>query len=310
VIDKLVSRLDSVNKRFRGAINEIASTTDTTNKYWNGVDSKLRGLYAEARTIIKNWAENEIPKEYQSRLADTVRALKAGAIKPPNVVDYKKLVGTQTVRQNAMAILKDTLSAFDVGMRSGEKTLFHLTRVTQQTLLSDKRVNNAVADGFYEKGTGSNAKRRLKEELMAKALDGKYVTVVNKNGKSMQFEVGTYAEIVARTKLMEVSSQAVLNTAEVVGADLVQVSTHNTLCAICAQYEGKIYSLSGGDSDFPELDEEPPYHPQCQHSISIVFRKALELDGTLSDYVDFSNGDTEDHPTRRGWIPISERELH
>ena len=309
IIDKLTSRLGKVTDRIGKIMDEVAISAETSNAYWNSVNSRLRAEYAEARSIIKSWAENEIPKEYQSRLASTIRKLKSRVFDTQNPVDYKSFKDTNAVKQSMRALTTETLASFDVGLRSGEKTLLRLTSVTHQVLLSERAVNKAVAEGFFEQGSGSASKRRLRDELMKKALDGKYVTVVNKNGKPVQYGIDNYSELVARTKLMEASTQAVLDTAQTVGSDLVQVSVHNTLCAVCAQFEGKVFSLSSSDPDFPPLEDEPPYHPNCMHSLSITFREGMARDGTLEKYVDFSTGETEEHPTRAGWIPLAERKL-
>lgn len=118
-----------------------------------------------------------------------------------------------------------------------------------------------------------------------------------------------YAELVARTKIIEASSQSVIATAVETGSDLVQISSHNTKTPLCAEYEGKIFSISGKDPDFPMLDAEPPFHPNCMHTMTITFREALARDGTLEKYVDFSNDRTGEHPTREGFIPVAEREM-
>lgn len=105
---------------------------------------------------------------------------------------------------------------------------------------------------------------------------------------------------------MEANNTAVINTALDVGADLVQVSSHNTDTPLCQEFEGKIYSISGKDPDFPALEEIPPFHPNCLHSLTVVFREVLERRG-IDDYIAFSNGQTETHPTRESHIPVSER---
>jgi len=47
----------------------------------------------------------------------------------------------------------------------------------------------------------------------------------------------------------------------------VQVSSHGTVCEICAQYEGKVYSISGKTLGYPILDARTPFHPNCEHSL-------------------------------------------
>lgn len=66
--------------------------------------------------------------------------------------------------------------------------------------------------------------------------------------------------------------------------DLYEISSHGTTCAICAPLEGRVYSKSGNDPDFPPLasafgkvDSNGPdsltnsylnIHPNCLHVLT------------------------------------------
>ena len=108
--------------------------------------------------------------------------------------------------------------------------------------------------------------------------------------------------------MRESETNATIQTATTLGSDLVQVSSHNTTCDICAQYEGKIYSINGVSKDFPRLEEEPPYHPNCRHLLIVQFREVLELRG-IEQYTAFSNGKIEKPPYIPSFVPIKERKL-
>ncbi len=306
---ELSSRLTRVSRDIDRIVAEMSRTTQTSGTYWKGIESRLKIAYEEARKIAGSWVASKLPKRFNSALSRTIRDIKARTIKPPNVVDYKAFVNSLKTRQSLASMLSETMSSLNSGFLSGETTLLRLSRATQQVLLSEAKINKAVERGFIESGSAGGSKRKLMDALMAKAADGKYVTIVDKNGNTRQYTVDAYAELVARSKLVEASSQAVITTAAAVGADLVQVSTHNTKCEQCSEFEGKIYSVSGSDSDFPQLEEEPPYHPNCEHSLTIVYKEALARDGTLDKCIGFSNGDIAEHPTRAGFIPVAEREL-
>jgi hypothetical protein len=96
------------------------------------------------------------------------------------------------------------------------------------------------------------------------------------------YNLGAYARMVARTTLREAQTQATLDLCATYENDLVEISDHNTDCELCEQYEGNIYSLSGNDSEYPKLEEETPFHPNCQHSIlptSSEAQRAREIFG-------------------------------
>lgn len=242
---------------------------------------------------MREWASASIPKQYASSLASAIREIKAATVKPPNVVDYKTTINTNHAKQSLQSILNDAVASFNTGLSVGQTSMLRLASVTQQIAISEARVNKAVAQGFIEEGSAIGSKQALRDALLQKAIDGKYITIVNKNGDSVQYNIDSYAEMVARTKLIEASSMAVIDTAQEVGADLVQVSSHNTRCEECAEYEGKIFSISGSDPDFPALDAAPPFHPNCMHDITVVYRSALVAEGSLDAHIAQSNGEEE-----------------
>lgn len=102
---------------------------------------------------------------------------------------------------------------------------------------------------------------------------------VDKAGR--RWSLHTYCSMVARTTSRQAEVTAVL-TADP-EQDLYQISSHGTTCSICAPLEGRVYSRSGTDPDFPPLtlafgkvDPNGPdnlantwlnIHPGCLHSI-------------------------------------------
>ncbi len=89
--------------------------------------------------------------------------------------------------------------------------------------------------------------------------------------------------------------------------DLIQVSSHNSVCEVCQRHEGKIFSLTGSDNRFPSLPDVPPFCDNCRHSIYVTFDSALEVSNTLKKFIEFSNDRTEKHPFLKNFIPISKR---
>ncbi|MFA5337656.1 MAG: phage minor capsid protein [Candidatus Omnitrophota bacterium] len=77
------------------------------------------------------------------------------------------------------------------------------------------------------------------------------------------------------------------------GIDLVQVDAHSGACEICQSYQGKVYSISGNDKDFPKLQERPPYHKGCRHIILGITKLNLESRGYYNEMVKLSNSSTK-----------------
>lgn len=305
--NELLSKLTTVNNNLENIIKEVAYTQETSNIYWSSIQVKISREYENARIIVSEWANNNVPDVYNRQIRQEIARLNKLKYNPLRKVSSKTLVNTNASKQTIQALIQEIESSIATGLLSGKNTMFRLCRLTQQINVFDSNLNKAVEEGFEQAGNIYGSQKATRNELLKKSLDGKYITVVNKNGKPTQWGINTYSDLVARTKLQDTLSDAVVNTALAVGSDLIQVSSHNTTTEICQQYEGKIFSLSGKDKDFPVADNIPAYHPNCKHSITIVIKEGLEVSGTLDKYIDFSNGKTGVHPTRQSFIPVKDR---
>lgn len=309
IADSLTAKIKKVSKKIDALINKIASTSETSSVFWSGINVEIRALYEELRKITMEFISKKIPDEYLGSIKQQLTDLKYRSIKPPIKVKYDELISRNSSKQSLKSILNETMVNFKNGFEQGKNSMTRLANLTQQILVSEKKMNDMLAEGFLETGSGTGTKRKVRDQLLGKLQNGQYIAVIDKNGKTEMWDVDAYSELVIRTKLQEASFQGVVDTALATGSDLIQISSHNTQCAICAEIEGRIFSLSGSDPDFPVMDFSLPLHPNDMHSSSIVLREALQRDGTLQDYIEFSKGETEEHPTRRGFIPISQRKL-
>lgn len=123
---------------------------------------------------------------------------------------------------------------------------------------------------------------------------------VDKAGRN--WSLHTYCTMVSRTTRRQAEVLAVL-TADP-EHDLYKISSHNTTCALCAPYEGRVYSRSGTNPDFPPLsaafgkvDENGPdslanswlnIHPNCLH-VLIPWTPAGRSEEEIQKIKDFSN---------------------
>lgn len=149
---------------------------------------------------------------------------------------------------------------------------------------------------------------------------------VDKSGRN--WSLHTYCTMVSRTTRRQAEVLAVL-TADP-GQDLYKISSHNTTCEICAPYEGRVYSRSGTDPDFPPLasafGKVDPYgadnlantwlniHPNCLVPGGTVLAEGVmahscrEYDGPVIT-LETSRGNkitvTPNHPilTTEGFVP-------
>ena len=123
---------------------------------------------------------------------------------------------------------------------------------------------------------------------------------IDKAGR--HWSLHTYCSMVSRTTSRQAEVMAVL-TADP-EQDLYQISRHGTTCGLCAPYEGRVYSKSGNDPDFPPLadafgkvDLTGPnnltntylnIHPNCWH-VLLPWTAAGRTPEEVQKIKDFSN---------------------
>lgn len=131
----------------------------------------------------------------------------------------------------------------------------------------------------YQQARGAGTYRMLPKFVEALRREG-VTAFVDRAGR--HWSLHTYCSMVSRTTSRQAEVMAVL-TADP-DHDLYQISSHGTTCKLCAPYEGRVYSRSGTDPDFPPLaaafgkidpngkdDLSNTYlniHPNCLHSLS------------------------------------------
>lgn len=123
---------------------------------------------------------------------------------------------------------------------------------------------------------------------------------VDKAGRN--WSLHTYCSMVSRTTSRQAEVLAVL-TADP-EQDLYRISSHGTTCAICAPFEGRVYSKSGTNPDYPPLaaafgkqDPAGPdtlantwlnLHPNCLHAI-YPYSEVGRTEEEIQKIKDFSN---------------------
>lgn len=147
--------------------------------------------------------------------------------------------------------------------------------------------------------TGQGVYKQLPQFVEALRREG-VTAFVDKAGR--RWSLHTYCSMVSRTTSRQAEVLSVL-TADP-EQDLYRISSHGTTCALCAPYEGRVYSKSGTSPDYPPLsdafgkqDPNGPntltntwlnIHPGCLHSIH-SFTEAGRSAKEIQEIKDFSN---------------------
>lgn len=150
-----------------------------------------------------------------------------------------------------------------------------------------------------QQARGVGAYKALPDFVDALRKEG-ITAFVDKAGR--HWSLHTYGSMVSRTTSRQAEVLSVL-TADP-EQDLYRISVNGTTCGICAPYEGRVYSKSGMNPDYPPLaaafgkqDPDGPdtlantwlnIHPRCQHGISL-WSPIGRSDKEIQDIKDFSS---------------------
>lgn len=143
-----------------------------------------------------------------------------------------------------------------------------------------RRIAKAKKD-ISEITVNEELRARLLQEEVQKLNDGKFMQIINKNGKIMTFKVDTYADLVSRTRLGDSQVAGTIEEASKYNIDTFRVSDHNTKSEICQEHENKIYTTDRDNRKFLLLTEtrRPLYHVNCQHRLLPRKFTSTELEG-------------------------------
>jgi hypothetical protein len=304
----LEKRLTKIENQLQKLMISSIENAKISAAYWNKVRREMDLMYAKMSKVFDSWAKKEIPAQYRRSLSMISARIEAN----------KSIINT--ARRGLLATVDSALSqkisinlyasAFDSFLgaaAAGRRSMYRLTRLTQQTLLNESLIDITVAQGI-ELGNLRKAARSFTGQLWGRLWED----VENKHfvqAGRYKYKPGYYAELVTRTKFHEAQSEAALVEAANYSTDLVQVSTHNTSTKICVPFEGRIFSISGKDPRFPPLSDVPPYHPNCLHLLFPTFESAMEVQGTLESFSAFSKGNISRPPIPASFIPVSQRKV-
>lgn len=160
-----------------------------------------------------------------------------------------------------------------------------------------RRVGLEQIAGIQATGKGINA--AVPDFVEALRREG-ITAFIDRAGR--RWSLHTYCTMAARTTSRQAEIAAVLSADP--EHDLYKISSHGTTCKICAPFEGRVYSRSGTDPDFPPLadafgkqDPSGPdtlantwlnIHPNCLH-VLIPWTPAGRSPEEIQKIKDFSN---------------------
>jgi hypothetical protein len=267
-------------------LSGVKPTTEFTQMRANEAMREVREIQRGLDTQCKAWVGSAVPPAYNKGVRESAHRIR-------ELRDYgsaKKIaigsrIHTQAVNVLSQAIVDD-MAAANSGMQRG--IVAHIMR-TRQNILRDSELSETIATGLVRGEARRTTSHQIAAMFEEKLGKGQLIPIRTRTGGLMHFTPEHYGELVARARTREAVTQGTVNACMQAGMDLVQISMHEDSCPECEPYEGRIYSISGEHPDFPHLDEEPPYHPNCKHVLMPVTETALEMRGEYDAMVKISN---------------------
>lgn len=122
----------------------------------------------------------------------------------------------------------------------------------------------------------------MAQAIFLEEMENKGVTAfIDKSGR--QWSIRTYGQMITRTVARQATNLGTITARD--EHDLYQISSHNSNCPICAPLEGRVYSRSGNNPNYPPLtyafgkiDPEGSdtldnswlnIHPNCLHVLNV-----------------------------------------
>ncbi len=295
-LDKLIS---IYLKAETDIINEIARLRSQGLIDYHAVAAleRVQAILNKMQTDSWEYIPHMIEKMFYVRVPEARKKLDVPETPVKHFMGYVNatmLTSTQTdiVQKLALNLATELSDASVVAMSSLENALIGRRENDVFRRVGLELVANMQATGRSTAATVPEFVKILQREGVTAFID--------KAGRN--WSLHTYASMVTRTTSRQAEVLAVL-TADP-EHDLYKISSHGTTCALCAPYEGRVYSKSGTDPDFPPLAAafgkiDPAgaddlsntwlnIHPNCLHVI-MPWTVAGRTPEEIQKIKDFSN---------------------
>lgn len=228
------------------------------------------------RMAIK-WAKTAVPEAYRKGYDVAVTRLEIlGARKDE---EFPEKTHGQAIELEADETMNDLIKAnqsikMNVGMYLYimRKSAQGFMQIQEFDFRDEEFIAGLLDDAIRAGETRAYARKLVMDHIKSEVGEGKFIQIRGRN-----YNIRKYADLVAKTRLRTVQTEAVLNSCKEYDNDLVEVSDHGSeFVDICLEYEGNVYSLSGKHPTYPYLPAYPPFHARCQHHIRPTSEAALE----------------------------------
>lgn len=259
---------------YKAAINEVILILERLSTYgksksisraeMTAVLVELSALLLEVDKEAEKWVKERIEKSFLNGQAEVLIAI--GEAK--TIEEALRLVSASMLVNHAKeALIADT---FDDLLYANNKMKRETIKMVRAVVAEQMKIK--AAEGMGRK----TIKKGIIEALTKKEIRERFdvegnVAIIDKLGR--RWKLQTYAEMVARTKLLQAHTEGTRVEALERGVDLAIISSHGATDA-CRHFEGQIISMNGFTEGFPTYEElrrtNLIFHPNCKHKITPI----------------------------------------
>ena len=244
---------------YRQTYADLKATLDNASDFTvarNGVlMGQIQNRLQRLGVQTGDWINANVPPQYQKGVEDI--AAQMAHLDVPLAQTTMSLINHQSVA----AIMSDMSNKFGTAITTIQKS-------TESIISAGVRqqIRNRLATGQLVGASRKEVSASIKQALS----DDGIFALRDAGGK--RWSLDTYAEMLARTKMVEARNTGVTDMMQQNGYSLVQVSAHGAE-DVCGPWEDAILSVDGTDDDYPSLDDAISsglFHPNCKHSINAI----------------------------------------
>jgi len=237
-----------------------------------------------AREIVKvlnmavgKWANDAIPRAYAKGARRTRTSLEILGRKrrhPPVEDRPRRLIDDlMLLLIRANNSIPTTVDRYLAAVAVAERTV-GAARVREFSFSqAEGDIGRLAAEAELKEKSRGWLSQQVKVFLRTLIEDDEFIEI---NGR--MYRMNKYAELVARTTMRESQTAATLDLCNQYENDLVVISDHGTDCEECEEFEGNTYSISGTSTEYPMLEDEPPFHPNCKHVLLATSEEGIALE--------------------------------
>ena len=300
--NELIRIYQDAQKRIIQEITGAQSRGATgTAAYKRAILANVNGILADLQGVSAEWVANNLPAEYLAGLekanASANAQYKAAGETPPLYPGE-----FASVHQEALgALIDDTNKNFT--------ELISYTGRNIDDMIADAN-RQAIAQKLASGSTVDQAAAILSEMLTQRGITA---FEYKRQGKTVYMQLDRYAAMVARSTTAEVQNQASLLQSQEIAGDLVKMTTHAPTCPICYPLQGRVYSISGKNKDYPKLQVAysggyANIHPNCRHRVN-PYVPVLKSDEQIERDMEYSNRPLEVDDMSRAEQAIYQEQL-